>query len=275
MKPHEIPADHNTFDDASFEPDEPTESVEQGEQHIEANFEDRDEDNFTPVNETHAQTEDDTAPANITEAVKTSHIQESESDMPTDTIDLSLEAIQTLTLDSVVEEDSEDATRRQQEIATLEAIVFDGVSPEQLNDEAESTNEGEVAEEKVGENQEPDQISVYIPPHIAMHAEQKPLPKTSSNPFLPQHILDRLNDGRRNLVEEIARSGAELESSTAILRARTKTERNRHFPNAQADARDPDEVKKQQLVEDIVEEFLPALADELRKRLREQLDQND
>lgn len=98
--------------------------------------------------------------------------------------------------------------------------------------------------------------------------------KKGENPFLPQHILDRLNQGRRNLVEEIAQSSAALDASTARLRSRTRSERLERInelaesPNAQ---RGRIGEQRDQLIDDLVEEFLPLIAAELRRRLKRML----
>lgn len=209
--------------------------------------------------------------------------------------DEDLEAIQTLPLDSMVIESPSDIKQREREIATLEAIVFDGVDPEvaknhiddvptleplqNIHSEAESAS----ATSQPAETEE-NKPKINIPPHIAAHSSPKPLPKTSSNPFLPQHILDRLNQGRRNLVEEIAASGAALDASTAMLRARTHTERERHAkaqqhheaPNGSpSHSQDLETAQTQILIDEIVDEYLPLLASELRKRLKAVLDKRE
>lgn len=101
------------------------------------------------------------------------------------------------------------------------------------------------------------------------------------NPFLPKHILDRLNQGR-NLVEEIAQSGAALDASTAILRTHARAERLSRPSHAsdteehrshQSFSKDKSELKKQKLIDDLVEDYLPLLAAELRRRLRKMLDE--
>jgi hypothetical protein len=113
----------------------------------------------------------------------------------------------------------------------------------------------------------------YAPP-------AQPVVAKGENPFLPKHILDRLNHGKRNLVEEIAQSGAALDASTALLRNRARADSlQRHGfsdPNTASTAtsnRDKNTYKKQQLIDELVEEYLPLLASELRRRLRKVLDE--
>lgn len=102
------------------------------------------------------------------------------------------------------------------------------------------------------------------------------------NPFLPKHILERLNQGKRNLVEEIAQSGAALDASTALLRTRARSERlNKPFHKSEqpsetqqpAPSKDKAESKKQKMIDDLVEDYLPLLAAELRRRLKKMLDE--
>lgn len=102
----------------------------------------------------------------------------------------------------------------------------------------------------------------------------KPHLKKGENPFLPQHILDKLNQGRRNLVEEIAQSSAALDASTARLRSRTRSERFERINElAEAPSAQRGRVAEQrdQLIDDLVEEFLPLIAAELRRRLKRML----
>jgi hypothetical protein len=88
-----------------------------------------------------------------------------------------------------------------------------------------------------------------------------------------------LNQGKRNLVEEIAQSSAALDASTAILRTHARAERLNRPAYAEAKpqqytfARDKSGLQKQKLVDDLVEEYLPLIAAELRRRLRRILDE--
>jgi len=211
------------------------------------------------------------------------------SDSAEDSDDLAdMEEIQTLPLAEMVLDDSDESpgpftaghldalatAEQKRHIATLEAIVFDGKDP--------------TAPAPKYPQQEPDPIEEPaveppLPPPTATAPftvpGHKPLPIKSDNPFLPQHILDRLNAGKRNLVEEIAQSSAALDASTAILRTHARAERlNRPTyaePKSQqySFARDKSGAQKQKIVDDLVEEYLPLIAAELRRRLRKILDE--
>lgn len=93
------------------------------------------------------------------------------------------------------------------------------------------------------------------------------------NPFLPQHILNRLHGSSRSLVEEIAQSSAALEASTALLR-NNKSRAAHLAPAAKAAAADDRlTLKKQKMVDDLVDDYLPLIAAELRRRLRRMLEE--
>lgn len=98
-----------------------------------------------------------------------------------------------------------------------------------------------------------------------------------ANPFLPPHILERLKNHPRNLVEELAQTGAALDASAAILRTKVRAERLSRGGSkadqvqvAGAARRDERERARlrQQLVDDLVDEYLPLIAAELRRRLQ-------
>lgn len=152
--------------------------------------------------------------------------------------------------------------QQQLNVSALESIVLDGVQT--LTPTAQTQDASAAA-------------SITLTPAPAATGE--PLVHRRENPFLPKHVLDRLNSGRRNLVEEIAQSGAALDASTAILRARAD---RTHKPAAVADAKvslnahtasDKTSRKKQQVLDDLVDEYLPLLASELRRRLKKLLDE--
>lgn len=111
---------------------------------------------------------------------------------------------------------------------------------------------------------------------VAPSPFSKPLPEKSSNPFLPQHILDKLNKGRKDLADDIAQSSAALDVSTALLRTHARAERisrpQQHNTNPFA-SKDTREKQKQQLVDDLVDEYVPLIAAELRRRLHKLLDE--
>lgn len=200
-----------------------------------------------------------------------------------------MEEIYTLPLAEMVLDDSQDllvSTEQNQQIATLEAIVFDSENPN-----VPAPKKADPADEKL--NLHAEQELTAAPEDEALNAPEsltfatplpvsppltKPLPKTSDNPFLPQHILDRLNQGKRNLVEEIAQSSAALDASTAILRTHARAERlaKPTYSEArpqQAFSRDKSTQQKQKLVDELVEEYLPLIAAEMRRRLRKLLDE--
>lgn len=168
--------------------------------------------------------------------------------------------IHTLPLHQAILDDEQ-----QLNISALEAIVLDGATPLALLSEAQNTAESASAP------------AITLTPAPAGAGPS--LTQKRENPFLPQHVLDRLNMGRRNLVEEIAQSGAALDASTAILRARadrtqrpasTDTKPSLHGGQS---ANDKSARKKQQMLDDLVDEYLPLLASELRRRLKKMLDE--
>ncbi len=104
-------------------------------------------------------------------------------------------------------------------------------------------------------------------------SDPAPLVPRKENPFLPQHILNRLQGSSRSLVEEIAQSSAALEASTALLR-NNKSRAARLAPAAQAVAADDRlSLKKQKMIDDLVDDYMPLIAAELRRRLRRMLDE--
>lgn len=219
------------------------------------------------------------------------HGFEEESAIPTSQFDLdddseadrpAADAIHTLPLDERVMDEDIDPVRREQEIATLEAIVFDGADPKQVKKAGQTLTGEQKAAKPAAPSPEaiiPQEKLTPMMPELP--GNPKPLPKISNNPFLPQHILDRLNQGKRNLVEEIAQSGAALDASTAMLRTRARADRQQRSlygepqPTTTNPPRDRVSTRKQQLVDDLVEEYLPLLASELRKRLKKMLDEQD
>ncbi len=216
-----------------------------------------------------------------------------------------MDEIQVLPLaEMVLEEDPDDPldalanAEQKRQIATLEAIVFEGdnpnaPAPKYARSAAESVASGE---DPLGPQTRPDAerpAHDRIPPPVVPPAaasqvkpppitppSTKPLPTKSENPFLPQHILDRLNQGKRNLVEEIAQSSAALDASTAILRTHARADRLTRSSYGEAKpqqhhafTRDKSAQQKQKIVDDLVEEYLPLIAAELRRRLRKILDE--
>ena len=117
-------------------------------------------------------------------------------------------------------------------------------------------------------------------PPPAQPATQPPQPPATAkedkgaNPFLPKHIIDKLDQGRKDLEDDILQSSAALDVSTALLRTHARAEqmsstRTNNNPFA---AKDRVSQQKQKLVDEIVEEYLPLLASEMRRRLHKMLD---
>lgn len=201
-----------------------------------------------------------------------------------------MDEIYTLPLAEMVLDDSQDplvSAEQNQQIATLEAIVFDSENPNvpaprKADPASEILNPHAGPELTAASEDEPllntpESLTLATPLPVSPPLT-KPLPKTSDNPFLPQHILDRLNQGKRNLVEEIAQSSAALDASTAILRTHARAERlaKPTYSEArpqQAFSRDKSTQQKQKLVDELVEEYLPLIAAEMRRRLRKLLDE--
>ncbi len=227
------------------------------------------------------------SPQNLELSVDLGYAAEQEEYVENDDL-AEMDEIQTLPLAEMVLDDSQDmvgSTEHQQQIATLEAIVFEGENP---NAPAPRKTSTQGATEPVQPSQpnepgqSPEEAAPYtappvIPP-VFTPPPGKPLPTKSDNPFLPQHILDRLNQGKRNLVEEIAQSSAALDASTAILRTHARAERlaKPAYSDSKPQysfSRDKSTLQKQKMVDDLVEEYLPLLAAELRRRLRKMLDE--
>lgn len=179
-----------------------------------------------------------------------------------------------------------------QNIAKLEAIVFGEdvqAEPEPEPKPQASSTEAPAAKPEIREQHTtatapeiPPQPSVKVTP-LASEPNPKihpsvPLTAKGENPFLPKHIMDRLNQGR-NLVEEIAQSSAALDASTAILRTHARAERmnkpvygesqRQNYNNSSASK---SERQRQALIDDLVEEYLPLIAAELRRRLNRMVD---
>lgn len=214
---------------------------------------------------------------------------DNEADYLVDPVESSEDTIHTLSLQEAILDEEQS-----QNIATLEAIVFDGddpnaPAPKSITSASTPTEKAKKPEPAISDTHDavasPPAVPITLTPvPAAASPSAKPLPQKSENPFLPQHILDRLNSGKRNLVEEIAQSGAALDASTAMLRTRARAERM-HRPSFSdesnnttnntygRDTRDKSAYKKQQLVDELVDEYLPLLASELRRRLRKILDE--
>lgn len=97
---------------------------------------------------------------------------------------------------------------------------------------------------------------------------------TKTNPFLPPHILERLKSGR-HLVEEIAQTGTTFDANAAMLRTKARAERVQRgggdqvqVTGSSARAERERARLRQQLVDDLVDEYLPLITAELRRRLQ-------
>jgi hypothetical protein len=178
-------------------------------------------------------------------------------------------------------------------IATLEAIVFEGydpakptvtdappladdlVTPSPIHEMAETPPQNDsldISSSTPSTNVEPRLV------YDLSNSSDDVGAKKSDNPFLPKQLLDRLNQGKRNLVEEIAQSSAALDASAAILREHARTDRYIKTSQTEVKLTTPSHPKdrltpqKQKLIDELVDEYLPLLAAELRKRLRKILD---
>jgi hypothetical protein len=241
----------------------------------------------TPA-ETGSASDRPSSPQDLELSVDLGYAEEREEYVESDDL-AEMDEIQTLPLAEMVLDDSQDmlvSAEHQQQIATLEAIVFEGENPNAPAPRKPATPEAtEPAQPAEPQPAEPAlEAAAYTPPTPPPLTPPftpppgKPLPTKSDNPFLPQHILDRLNQGKRNLVEEIAQSSAALDASTAILRTHARAERlsKPAYSDSKQQysfSRDKSALQKQKMVDDLVEEYLPLLAAELRRRLRKMLDE--
>jgi len=96
----------------------------------------------------------------------------------------------------------------------------------------------------------------------------------STNPFLPKQLIDKLDEGRKSLEDDIMQSSASLDMSTALLRTHARADRmnNLQSSNNPFSAKDSVSQQKQKLVDEVVDEYLPLLAAEMRRRLHKLLD---
>lgn len=167
-----------------------------------------------------------------------------------------------------------------QNIAKLEAIVF-GEDDDQTGSEPEPQALVSEPVEQPAPIRAPEKPPTPSAPTLAPTSSAvkpglhpaAPLTAKGENPFLPKHIMDRLNQGR-NLVEEIAQSSAALDASTAILRTHARAERmnkpvygENQRQNYSGSSSSRNERQRQALIDDLVEEYLPLIAAELRRRL--------
>lgn len=99
---------------------------------------------------------------------------------------------------------------------------------------------------------------------------------TGTNPFLPQHILDKLSKGRKELEDDIVQSSQALDISAALLRAHARApDKSAGSAGASQNpfaTQTPSSKQKQKLVDDLVDDYLPLLTSELRRRLHQLLE---
>ena len=104
--------------------------------------------------------------------------------------------------------------------------------------------------------------------HLKAYAHPMATPTGSDeNPFLPQHLRERLDKSKSSLLEEIARSSESLDASTALLR-NFSGEPGKPNPTQTAAPMD-----HQALVDTLVAKYLPLIEADLRQRLNTSLQQ--
>ena len=192
---------------------------------------------------------------------------------PDEDFDPEIDSIQTLSLDQMVIDDNspptdilkESATPSQPTQASAEAIV--------TLSEVVITAEEKLPPTASAAQTAPSPAPKFTPPPAAPLT--KPHGAKSENPFLPQHILDKLSQGRKDLADDIVQSSASLDMSTAILRTHARAERvgKPNLNNNPFSSKDRASKEKQKLIDDLVDEYLPLMAAELRRRLHKLLEQ--
>ena len=104
--------------------------------------------------------------------------------------------------------------------------------------------------------------------HLKAYAHPMATPTGSDeNPFLPQHLRERLDKSKSSLLEEIARSSESLDASTALLRNFSGEPGKSHSTQAAAP------MDHQVLVDTLVAKYLPLIEADLRQRLNTSLQQ--
>lgn len=109
-----------------------------------------------------------------------------------------------------------------------------------------------------------------LPSHLK--AQTHPMATSTSsdeNPFLPQHLRERLDKSKVSLLEGIARSSESMDASTALLR-NFSGEQHKPLAAAQTTALPNDH---QMLVDTLVAKYLPLIEADLRQRLNTSLQQ--
>ncbi len=114
----------------------------------------------------------------------------------------------------------------------------------------------------------------------------KALSSNEENPFLPQHLRDRLDKSKNSLIKEIALSDESLEASRALLRnftydkATTQTtplSRKTELGESKISISHPlaKQSNHQELIDGLVEKYLPMIESDLRQHLTLLLEEND
>ncbi len=89
------------------------------------------------------------------------------------------------------------------------------------------------------------------------------------NPFLPQHLRERLNQSKSFLLEGIAKSSESLDASTALLKNfNDSSDINKTLKNS---TKHLESSEHQQLIDALVARYLPIIESELRQQLSESL----
>lgn len=193
----------------------------------------------------------------------------------------SLEAvIQTLNLETVVPED--ELAKAEENIARLEAIVFNSKKPAATLDPHPPTDNETLAhdDEVLAHDDEvlthDDKAFTHSTSQEIHQQEENSNQSQTGNPFLPSHILERLKQDNKQLIDEIAQSGEALNASTATLRSHKRAK-----PSSFANTREPtkeevdDRKTKEEhykIIDGLVEEYLPLIAADLRRKLKLLLD---
>lgn len=89
------------------------------------------------------------------------------------------------------------------------------------------------------------------------------------NPFLPQHLRERLNQSKSSLLEEIARSSESLDASTALLKNVARHPKRKEASlQSQLDTADfTDDASISGVIDGMVAKYLPLIEADLRQRL--------
>lgn len=144
-------------------------------------------------------------------------------------------------------------------------ILLDKVEQVVANDSSEALDEDTAALEAaynditqgLPEQDSPTGAHHNPPPHspfsLVAEPEKKPTRPIArgENPFLPKHIRDRLQERRQMLADDIAQASS-------------------FFPRRSASA--PIPAEHQQLIDDVIADYLPRIERDLRRRLQQLLE---